>query len=385
MAQQDLYKILGVDKKASQDDIKKAYRKLAREHHPDANPGDTAAEERFKAISAAYDVLSDTEKRKQYDRGGLFGFGGAGGPGPGGPGGAGANFDPSTFGDILSNLFGGGGPSGAGGAGSGARRRPRPDRGRDVEAEVNLDFDQSIAGIQVPLTLTMSGPCETCHGTGAKPGTSPKVCPRCQGRGIESEGQGLFSISQPCSRCHGTGTVIDDPCATCSGSGQTQKAKRLRVNVPAGVKDGSRVRIAGKGEPGRNGGPNGDLYVITRVAPSPVFQRKGDNVQVEVPLTIPEAVRGAEVEVPTLTGRKRLRVPPGTKHGTIQRLRGEGPARLSGKGAGDIHYRFVIDVPRTLSEEQSELMDKLSEAMNGSDPRATLFAQAGRPAGGGAS
>jgi molecular chaperone DnaJ len=370
----DLYKILGVDKKASADEIKKAYRKLAREYHPDANPGDAKAEERFKEISAAYDVLSDAEKRKQYDRGGLFGgFGGAGGPGgPGGP--AGPGFDPSNLGDLFSNLFGGGGGGGTGPRGG--RGRPRPDRGRDLETEVSLSFEQSISGIQVPLTLTMAGPCATCHGTGARPGTAPKVCPRCQGRGVESEGQGLFSISQPCSQCRGTGTVIEDPCATCSGSGQVEQAKRLRVNVPAGVKDGSRVRIAGKGEPGRNGGPNGDLYVITRVTASPVFQRKGDNVVVEVPLTIPEAVRGAEVEVPTLTGSKTLRVPPGTKHGTVQRLRGEGPPRLGGKGAGDIHYRFLIEVPQELDEEQSELFAKLSETMDGSHPRAALFARA---------
>lgn len=374
MAQPDLYKTLGVDKKASADEIKKAYRRLAREYHPDRNPGDAKAEERFKEVSAAYDVLGDPDKRKQYDSGRLFG---AGGPGGFGGGAAGGGFDPSSFGDILSNLFGGGG--GAGGPGRG-RGRPRPDRGRDLEAEVSLSFDQSLAGVQVPLTLTLAAACPTCRGTGAKPGTSPKVCPQCQGRGIESEGQGLFSISQPCSRCGGTGAVIEHPCATCSGSGQTQQARRLRVNVPAGVKDGSRVRIAGKGEPGRNGGPNGDLYVITRVTPSRVFRRKGDNVEVEVPLTIAEALRGAEIEVPTLSGRKTLRVPPGTRHGTVQRLRGEGPPRLGSKGAGDIHYRFLIDIPSELTDEQSELVEKLSQTMNGTDPRAKLFAHA--PAGG---
>lgn len=371
MAQPDLYKTLGVDKKSSPEEIKKAYRKLAREYHPDRNPGDAKAEERFKEVSAAYDVLSDADKRKQYDSGRLFGGGGPGGF-PGGQG-----FDPSSFGDILSNLFGGA----AGGGQQRGRGRPRPDRGHDLEAEVSLSFDQSLAGVQVPLTLTMSAACPTCHGTGAKPGTSPKVCPVCQGRGVESEGQGLFSISQPCSRCGGTGAVIEEPCATCSGAGQTRQARRLRVNVPAGVKDGSRVRIAGKGEPGRNGGPNGDLYVITRVSPSRLFRRKGDNVEVEVPLTIAEALRGAEIEVPTLSGRKTLRVPPGTKHGTVQRLRGEGPPRLGGKPAGDIHYRFLIDMPTELTEEQSELVEKLSQTMNGTDPRAALFANAA-PTGG---
>jgi molecular chaperone DnaJ len=367
VAQRDLYSVLGVDKKASPDEIKKAYRKLARKYHPDNNAGDKQAEERFKEISAAYDVLGDPDKRKQYDRGGLFGgAGGAGGPGfPGGPGG----FDAGSFSDILSNLFGG---AGGGAAGRTGPRGPRAERGRDLEAEVSISFDQAIEGAQIPLTVPTSQMCGTCHGTGAKPGTSPKVCPRCQGRGIESQGQGLFSISQPCSRCGGTGAIIEDPCPTCQGSGAVRTVKKYRVNIPAGVRDGSRVRLAGKGEPGRSGGPAGDLYVITRVSESPVFKRKGDNVEVEVPLTIPEAIRGAEVEVPTLGGRKKLRVPAGTKHGTVQRLRGEGPPRLGGKGRGDIHYRFVIDVPASLNDEQSEAVEKLSEVMNG-NPRARLF------------
>jgi molecular chaperone DnaJ len=230
----------------------------------------------------------------------------------------------------------------------------------------------------VPLSVVTSTVCPTCRGTGAKPGTSPKVCPRCQGRGLESQGQGLFSISQPCSRCGGAGTVIEDPCETCNGDGAVRTTKRYRVNIPPGVREGSRVRLAGKGEPGRNGGPSGDLYVITHVQDNPVFKRKGDNVEVEVPLTIPEAIRGAEVEVPTLHGSKRLRVPAGTHHGTVQRLRGEGPPKLGGgsrASRGDIHYRFVIDVPASLNTEQSEAVEKLSQVMNG-NPRSKLFAQA---------
>jgi molecular chaperone DnaJ len=356
VAQRDLYSVLGVDKKASPEEIKKSYRKLARKYHPDRNPGDSQAEERFKEVSAAYDVLGDPDKRKQYDRGGMF-AGGAGGPG---------GFDTGSFSDILSNLFGGGG------AGRTGQRGPRAERGRDLEVEVSISFEQSVEGAQVPLTVPTSQMCGTCRGTGAKPGTAPKVCPRCQGRGIESQGQGLFSISQPCSRCGGTGAIIEDPCPTCQGSGAVRTLKKYRVNIPAGVRDGSRVRLAGKGEPGRSGGPAGDLYVITRVSDSPIFKRKGDNVEVEVPLTIPEAIRGAEVEVPTLSGRKKLRVPAGTNHGTVQRLRGEGPARLGGKGRGDIHYRFVIDVPASLSDEQSEAVEKLSQVMNG-NPRARLF------------
>ncbi|HSD77694.1 MAG TPA: molecular chaperone DnaJ [Solirubrobacteraceae bacterium] len=374
--QKDLYKVLGVDKKASQDDIKKAYRKLARKYHPDRNPDDARAEERFKEVQAAYDVLGDPEKRKQYDRGPLFGFGGSGPAGSAG-GGFGGGFDAGGFGDILSNLFGQAtGRAGGAGTAGGTRRGPRPERGADLEAEATISFEQSVDGTQIPLTVPTSTQCGTCRGTGARPGTSPTVCPRCQGRGVESEGQGLFSIAQPCSRCGGSGVVIEDPCPTCHGSGAVRTVRKYRVNIPAGVKDGSRVRLAGKGEPGRHGGEAGDLYVVTRVMPSPVFARKADHVEVEVPLTIPEAIRGAEVEVPTLRGRKKLRVPAGTRHGTVQRLRGEGPPRLGGSGRGDIHYRFVIDVPASLSAEQSEAVEKLSQVMNG-NPRAKLFAHAG--------
>ena len=220
-----------------------------------------------------------------------------------------------------------------------------PQRGRDLETEVSLTFDQAVNGAQVSLAVPTSTPCPTCRGTGAKPGTTPKVCPVCEGRGVEAQSQGIFSISQPCSNCHGTGTVIEDPCPTCGGSGAQRSVRKLRANIPAGVHDGSRVRLAGKGEAGLRGAEAGDLYVITRVSDSPVFKRVGDNLEVEVPLTIPEAIRGAVVEVPTLNGTKRLRVAPGTKHGTVQRLRGEGPPHLGGKGRGDIRYRFLIDVP----------------------------------------
>jgi molecular chaperone DnaJ len=375
----DYYKTLGVDKKATPEEIKKAYRKLARKYHPDRNPDDKHAEERFKEVSQAHDVLGDPEKRKQYDNGsGPFASGAQGG----GFGGFGNfDFDASSMGDILSNLFSGG--SGPGGAGS-RRARSRPQRGRDLETEVRISFDQSISGAQVPLSVPTSGACPTCHGTGAKPGTTPQVCPRCEGRGIETEGQGMFSISQPCSRCGGSGTVIEDPCPTCHGSGAVRSVKRFRVNIPAGVKEGSRIRVPGKGEAGARGGPAGDLYVVTHVDPSPAFKRKGDNLEVEVPLTIPEALLGAEVRVPTLDGSKTLRVKPGTRHGALQRLRGEGPPKLGTKGLGsppttpargDIHYRFTIDVPEELSDEQRAAVDELSRVMNG-NPRAKLFSEA---------
>ncbi len=369
-ARPDYYKVLGVGKNASDEEIKKAYRKLARKYHPDRNQGDKQAEERFKEISQAHDVLSDAEKRKAYDRG-TGPFGGFTAPGGGG-------FDPGSFtggfGDIFSNIFGGGGGAARGRAGDPRTRAAQ--RGRDLETEVTLTFDQAVNGAQVPLAVPVSAACPTCAGTGAKPGTTPKVCPVCGGRGVENESQGIFSISVPCSRCHGAGTIIEDPCPTCGGSGAQRTVKRLRVNIPAGVREGSRIRLAGKGEAGLRGSEPGDLYVVTRVQESPVFRRSGDNLEVEVPLTIPEAMRGAVVEVPTLRGSKRLRVPAGTKHGTVQRLRGEGPATLGGKARGDIHYRFVIDVPSSLSPEQQDAVDRLSQVMNG-NPRAGLFGQSG--------
>jgi molecular chaperone DnaJ len=369
----DHYKVLGVGKNASDEEIKKAYRKLARKYHPDRNPGDKASEERFKQISQAHDVLSDAEKRREYDRGGTF----AGLTGNGG-------FDPSAFtqgfqgaggfGDILSNLFGNSAKGARPGAGPGGPgQRSGQARGQDLETEVSLTFDQAVKGTQVPLTVPTSSPCPTCHGSGARPGTSPKVCPVCHGRGVEGSDQGIFSINQPCSRCHGSGTIIENPCPTCEGSGQQRSNRRLRVNIPAGVRDGSRIKLAGKGDPGIRGAVPGDLYVITRVSESPIFKWSGENLEVEVPLTIPEVLQGAVVEVPTLAGTKRLRVPPGTKHGTVQRLRGEGPPRLGGKGNGDLRYKFVIDVPATLSAEQDEAVNRLSKVLD-DNPRQNLFA-----------
>ncbi len=357
----DYYKVLGVDKKASQEDIKKAYRKLARRYHPDTN-NDSGAEERFKEVSEAYDVLGDPEKRKKYDRGGLFGVGGGqrtGGPAP----------DFGSFSDILSGIFNTGG-------GRATRTKPATERGRDLETTVTLSFGQAVEGAQLPVSVATHAACTTCRGTGARPGTSPKVCPVCNGRGVEAQGQGVFSITRPCSRCGGTGTVIEDPCPTCAGEGRLREMKRYRVNIPAGVRDGSRIRLPGKGEAGLRGGPAGDLYVVTHVEESPVFKAKGDNFEVEVPITVAEALRGADVEVPTLHGTKKLRVPPGTRHGTLQRLRGEGPPALSGAGRGDLHYRFVIDVPHELTAEQRDAVDALSKVMNG-NPRERLLRAAG--------
>jgi molecular chaperone DnaJ len=371
----DLYKVLGVSKGASDDEIKKAYRKLARKYHPDRNPDDAAAEEKFKQVQGAYDTLSDSEKRKEYDQGGMFGGfgGGPGGPGggpfgPGGFGGTGAG--GPDFGDILSNIFGRGG---------GGRAQAEQQRGRDLETELSLSFDQAVNGAQVPVTVPKAERCTTCHGSGAKPGTAPVTCPRCHGRGIDAESQGLFSISQPCPRCGGSGQIIEDPCPTCGGSGLTRQTKRYKVNIPAGVKDGARIRLAGKGEAGPRGGPPGDLYVLTRVGSSPVFKRlDGGNLEVTVPITIAEALRGATIEVPTLEGTKKIKVPAGTRHGTIQRLRGEGAPKPHGKGRGDIRYRLEIEMPKELNEEQEKAVEELAEALNGADPRAELLRRAAR-------
>jgi molecular chaperone DnaJ len=360
----DYYKVLGVDKKASHEEIKKAYRKLARKYHPDTNK-DAGAEERFKEISEAYDVLGDEDKRKKYDRGGSVFTGGN----PFGAGGATTATDFGSFSDILSGIFNTGGGR--------SRTKPATERGRDLETTVSLSFAQAIEGAQVPVSVSTHTACTTCRGTGARPGTSPKVCPVCNGRGVEAQGQGVFSITRPCSRCNGTGTVIEDPCPTCAGEGRLREVKRYRVNIPAGVKEGSRIKLAGKGEAGLRGGPPGDLYVITHVEESPVFKAKGDNFEVEVPITVAEALGGAEVEVPTLHGTKKLRVAPGTKHGTLQRLRGEGPPTLSGGSRrGDLHYRFVIEVPKDLNAEQKAAVEQLSKVMNG-NPRERILRAAG--------
>jgi molecular chaperone DnaJ len=371
-APRDFYEALGVSKSASQDEIKKAYRELARKWHPDRNPDDTDAEERFKEIQQAYDALSDPEKRKQYDAGGRFGGFGAGGF-PGGSGGFPGGGFTSDLGDIFSTFFGRGG----------RQQGPREQRGRDLETEVRLSFDQAMHGTQIAVSVPTTGPCPTCQGSGAKPGTSPHTCPRCEGTGIDAQSQGLFSISQPCPECGGQGTVIDDPCTTCGGQGITQETKRYRVNIPAGVHDGSRIRLSGKGEAGYRGGPRGDLYVTTRVPPSPVFKQRADgNLEVDLPVTVPEAIQGGDVEVPTLHGSKTIRIPPGTQHGSVQRLRGEGPPRptssaaaktAAGSSRGDVYYRIRIDVPKELSDEQREAVAKLAEALNGQNPRASLL------------
>ncbi|MCB0862302.1 MAG: molecular chaperone DnaJ [Solirubrobacterales bacterium] len=366
----DLYEVLGVSKKASHEEIKKAHRKLVRQYHPDRNPDDKSAEDKFKEIQAAYDVLGDEEKRKQYDSGGgMFGGFGQGGN-PFGQGGAQGNpfgqGAPSGFGDIFSTIFSRGGGEAAG-----------PERGRDLETDTRISFDDAMAGTQLTVTIPKSERCPTCSGSGAEPGTSPETCPRCGGRGVEAQGQGFFSISQPCPQCQGTGQIIPSPCHTCGGSGLTHQTKRYKVNIPAGVKDGTRIRVAGKGEAGVRGAPSGDLFVTIQVAPSPVFRQLDDgNLEVEVPVSVTEAMRGGTIEVPTLSGTKRIRVQAGTQNGAIQRLRGEGPPKSGGKSRGDIRYRLNVVIPKELTDDQRRAVDQLAESMNGDDPRAELLRRA---------
>ena len=343
-----LYETLGVPKNASQDEIKKAYRKLAREHHPDRNPGDEAAETRFKEVQHAYDVLSDADKRKQYDA-----FGDGRGRARGGAG-AGQRFD-FDLGDLdLGDLFGGVFNRGRRGP-----TRPEPQRGADLEAVINVSFEDSLGGVETRIPVEVDTACRTCGGTGARPGTAPRICPECNGRGVLAESQGLFAISQPCPRCRGNGTVIEQPCETCRGTGRERRTKRYTVKIPAGVRDGTRIRLKGKGEPGPAGGPPGDLYVVTRVAPSETYERRGSDLIVDVPVAYPDAVLGGKVEVPTPEGLVTLKVPSGSHDGKLLRVRGRGAPKLKGSGKGDVLARLRIDVPSRPSKKERELLEEL--------------------------
>jgi molecular chaperone DnaJ len=388
--EKDYYKSLGVPKDATAPEIKKAYRKLARQYHPDTNKGDAKSEEKFKEISEAYDVLSDAPKRKEYDDArSLFGTGGFRMPGSNGAGGAagGFNFDIN---DILGNARAGGagGNAGAGGIGDilgglfGNNRRAstttnarQPRRGADIETEVTLDFIDAVHGTTVPLRMTSPQPCQTCQGTGAKPGTMPRVCPTCSGTGAVSRGAGGFAFSEPCRDCRGRGLIVDDPCPVCHGSGRALSEKVMNVRIPAGVDDGKRIRLKGKGSAGEHGGPAGDLLVLVHVRPHSMFGRAGDNLTLNVPVTFPEAALGAEIKVPTLEGRAvTVKLAAGTTNGRVLRVRGKGATRRDGT-RGDLLVTIDVAVPAKISGKAKEALEAYKAATSGENPRAHLVSE----------
>jgi molecular chaperone DnaJ len=369
-ATKDFYKTLGVKKDASQDEIKKAYRKLARDNHPDSNPGNAAAEERFKEISEAYAVLSSTDKRKEYDeqrsmfgqfRGGNTGFRP---PGAGGP----QDFDMS---DLFGGLFGGGGRARG-------RQRPQPRKGDDLETEASITFQQAVDGATLPLRMTSDEACATCHGTGARPGTTPKVCPKCQGSGMQTGAAGgLFAMTEPCDECRGRGLIVEHPCDICRGSGRAPSARTLNVKVPPGVKDGQRIRLKGKGGKGDNGGPSGDLFLVVHVAPHQLFGRKGDHLTITVPVTFDEVALGAQIQVPTLDGPPvRIKIPAGTPTGRTFRATGRGGSTKAG-GRGDLLVTVEVQVPSELSDVEKAAVETLRDARGAASPRDGLFEAVG--------
>lgn len=350
----DYYEILGVPRNATQEEIKKAYRKLARKYHPDANPDDPQAEEKFKEISTAYEVLSDPEKRKQYDAGPSAFFGQGGGYG----------FDPSAFtrgqtftgdfADLFSSLF-------STKFGTGTRRRAAAQKGRDVTVSVTISFDDALKGVTTRITVPEAVQCSACGGTGAAPGTAPVACPQCGGRGIVMQNQGFFALTQECTACGGQGTVVQNPCKECGGRGTVQGLRKFTVPIPAGVKDGTKLRLKGKGEPGRNGGPPGDLYVVVHVEESPLYERRGSDLVLDVPVSFPEAALGTTIAIPTPDGRVALKVPAGVREGTLLRVKGRGVPELHSKRRGDLLARIRIVTPTRLTKEERELYERLRE------------------------
>ena len=382
--EKDFYATLGVSKDASAEDIKKSYRKLARAHHPDSRPGDAAAESKFKEISEAYSVLSVPEKRKEYDEArSLFGRGPfrarTGTTSPGGFGGGSTNLGDlfgggaSNLGDIFGGIFG----QGSGSSTTRTRTSTRQRRGADIETDVTLEFAEAVSGTTIPLTLSSDTACPTCAGTGAKKGTVPRLCPKCEGTGMEPSGRaGGFAITEPCRECLGRGLVVDDPCPTCGGSGRGRSEKKLQARIPAGVDDGQRIRLRGKGAVGENGGAPGDLLVRVHVGTHRVFGKKGANLTVEVPVTFTEAALGAEVMVPTLNGRPvGVKIPPGTPNGRVLRVRGKGARRADGT-YGDLLVTIKVLVPDTLDQPAKDALAKYAEATAGNDVRAKLLRDA---------
>jgi molecular chaperone DnaJ len=355
----DFYKVLGVSSSATPEEIKRAYRKLAQKYHPDANPGDAGAEDRFKDISEAYAVLSDTEQKKEYDEvrrlvesGGYAGFGGPFG---------GQRVRVEDLGDIfggIGDLFGF------------RNGRQGPQRGPDSTAELTLSFEDAIGGVTTSVAVRGEAPCSRCNGSGAEPGTPVTTCPTCRGSGSVAQNQGMFSFAQPCPQCRGSGRIITTPCSQCRGRGREVRTRNIKVKVPAGVKDGATIRLAGKGGPGVNGGPPGDLLVKVHVSPHPVFNRRGDDLIVNVPVSFTEAALGTTLEIPTLEGTVSIKVPPGTQSGRMFRVKGRGVKPAKGP-AGDLYAKVEVVVPRKLSREEKKLLEQLAEYET-ADPRAHL-------------
>lgn len=373
METKDLYKVLGVEKGASQDDIRRAYRKLARKHHPDANRDDPKAEDRFKEIQSAYEILSNPNKRREYDEGPRTffgqGTGRTGGAGAGATGTAQADFSDlfGTFGDIF-------------GAGTGARARNQPTtatRGKNITVNVNLKFRDSLKGVTTRVAVPVEEVCEDCRGTGAAPGTMPRTCPECGGLGTQSRDQGFFALSTACSRCGGEGTIIEKPCPRCAGQGRVKKTRQVTVKIPAGARNGTKIRVPGRGSAGQKGGPAGDLYVVTRVEEHPVFKRRGDDFVVEVPVSFVEAALGAEIRVPRPDGGTvRLRLPAGTQDGRQFKVRGAGAPKVRGEGSGDLIVRAKLVVPKKLNRRERDILQALAEERD-EDVREELFRRVG--------
>ena len=366
MAQEkrDYYEVLGVSKGASEDEIKKAYKKLARKYHPDMNPGDKEAEEKFKEVNEANEVLSDPEKKARYDQFGFAGVDpsyGAGGPGgPGGAGGFGGGFDFGDLGDIFGSFFGGG-------FGGGQTRRNGPQRGESIRASVSVTFTEAAFGCEKEVTIQRSEQCTTCKGNGCAPGTTPEICPDCHGSGVVQVQQrtpmGVFASSRPCQRCRGTGRIIHQPCTDCGGSGAVRKRKTIKVNIPAGIDHGQTISLRGQGNAGKNGGPAGDLLITVMVQPHELFRREGNDVFCEAPITFSQAVLGAKLRIPTIDEPVEYTIPEGTQTGTVFRLRGKGIPVLNGRGRGDQYVTVTIETPRDLNREQKEALKKFSETL----------------------
>ena len=365
MAKRDYYEILGIGRDASDEDIKKAYRKMAVKYHPDKNPGDKVAEENFKELGHAYEVLSDPQKRAAYDQYGHAAFDprSRGGFGRGGGGGFHDPFDifrdvfGGGSGTIFEDLFGGGG-----------RRDPSaPQRGSDLRYDLEIDFEEAAHGCEKEITVAKLETCEPCHGSGAEAGSKRRICPTCGGRGQVLSARGIFSIAQACNPCDGTGQILDKPCRTCRGAGRHENKSKIKLRIPAGVDTGARLRSAGNGEGGLRGGPSGDLYVVLHVRAHDIFQRDGDDLLCEVPVNFVQAALGAEIEVPTLNGKAAIKVPAGTQPGTVFRLKGKGVKNVQGYGSGDLHVRLTVEVPTRLSHEQKAKLEEYAKLCDGTE------------------